>query len=37
VGFLAAMIAMGALGVLLEYAVFQFLQKRPLTDQMLAS
>jgi branched-chain amino acid transport system permease protein len=37
VGFLAAMLAMGALGVVLEYTVFRALQKRPLTDQMLAS
>jgi len=37
VGFVAAMIAMGLLGVLLEYGVFRFLRDRPLTDQMLAS
>lgn len=37
VGFLAAMLAMGALGVLLEAAVFRLLQARPLTDQLLAS
>jgi branched-chain amino acid transport system permease protein len=37
IGFVAAMIAMGALGVMLEYGVFRFLRNRPLTDQMLAS
>ncbi len=37
VGFFAAMLAMGGLGILLESAVFRFLQKRPLTDQLLAS
>jgi branched-chain amino acid transport system permease protein len=36
-GFLAAMVAMGVLGVILEYTVFRVLQNRPLTDQMLAS
>jgi branched-chain amino acid transport system permease protein len=37
VGFFAAMVAMGLLGVLLETSVFRFLQARPLTDQLLAS
>jgi branched-chain amino acid transport system permease protein len=37
VGFVAAMVVMGLLGVLLEYGVFRFLRDRPLTDQMLAS
>jgi branched-subunit amino acid ABC-type transport system permease component len=37
VGFVAAMGAMGVLGIAFEYAVFQFLRNRPLTDQMLAS
>jgi branched-chain amino acid transport system permease protein len=37
VGFVAAMIAMGALGILLEFTIFRFLRNRPLTDQMLAS
>jgi branched-chain amino acid transport system permease protein len=37
IGFVAAMVMMGLLGVLLEYGVFRFLRDRPLTDQMLAS
>ncbi len=37
IGFVAAMVVMGLLGVLLEYGVFRFLRDRPLTDQMLAS
>jgi branched-chain amino acid transport system permease protein len=37
IGFVAAMVMMGLLGVLLEFGVFRFLRDRPLTDQMLAS
>jgi branched-chain amino acid transport system permease protein len=37
VGFLAAMVVMGLLGIALENTVFRFLQTRPLTDQLLAS
>jgi branched-chain amino acid transport system permease protein len=37
VGLLAAMVAMGLLGIALEVTIFRALQKRPLTDQMLAS
>ena len=37
VGFFAAMLVMGLLGVVLETSVFRFLQARPLTDQLLAS
>ena len=37
VGFFAAMLAMGVLGVLLEAYVFRLLQQRPITDQLLAS
>jgi branched-chain amino acid transport system permease protein len=37
IGLLAAMAAMGLLGVALEISLFRVLQKRPLTDQMLAS
>ena len=37
VGFFAAMVVMGLLSIVLENAVFRFLQRRPLTDQLLAS
>jgi branched-chain amino acid transport system permease protein len=37
IGFVAAMMMMGLLGVALEFGVFRFLRDRPLTDQMLAS
>ena len=37
VGFVAAMIMMGILGVILEYCVFRFLQSGTATDQMLES
>jgi branched-chain amino acid transport system permease protein len=37
IGFVAAMVVMGLLGVVLEFGVFRFLRDRPLTDQMLAS
>jgi branched-chain amino acid transport system permease protein len=37
VGFIASMLAMGVLAVVLEALVFRMLQKRPLTDQILAS
>jgi branched-chain amino acid transport system permease protein len=37
VGFIAAMLFMAVLGTALEIGIFRFLQRRPLTDQMLAS
>ncbi|MBM3482767.1 MAG: branched-chain amino acid ABC transporter permease [Alphaproteobacteria bacterium] len=37
VGFAAAMVAMGVAGVILEISVFRILQRRPATDQLLAS
>lgn len=37
IGFVAAMLFMGILGIGLEFGVFRFLQNRPLTDQILAS
>jgi branched-chain amino acid transport system permease protein len=37
IGLLAAMAAMGVAGIALEITIFRALQKRPLTDQMLAS
>lgn len=37
VGFFASMFAMGVLGVVLEATVFRALQKRPVTDQLIAS
>lgn len=37
VGFFVAMAAMGVFGILLEVSVFRILQRRPATDQMLAS
>jgi branched-chain amino acid transport system permease protein len=37
VGFLAAALLMGFLGIVLEAGIFRRLQRRPLTDQMLAS
>lgn len=37
VGLIAAALIVGILAVILEVGVFRYLQKRPLTDQMLAS
>lgn len=37
VGFFASMLLMGLLGVMLEASVFRPLQKRPVTDQLMAS
>ena len=37
VGFFVAMAAMGIFGIVLEVLVFRILQRRPATDQMLAS
>jgi branched-chain amino acid transport system permease protein len=37
VGFFAAMVVMGLLGIALEATVFRILQARPATDQLLAS